>query len=252
MSQVDLLSRLTAALLIEEERNYDVRQQTLISLVRANYDVWTKELFPMLEARGASCYGELVNLLGKPEVGIKTNREALRKAFQTVREERSQAGSSGVILAPKWSQRARYSRSEPEHVQRSNPPALPTAVVPQVRGEERQPVRTAVPASVAPGSPITWSVVPGEPVVFNDMELDSTTGLVRAIKPIKATLQEVAAKGSAEDVLACLAFLKALHNQKDFHSVGEGENLRPQGWMPAIMQIVENLKTRFRALNNNQ
>lgn len=241
MNSPDLLGKLTAQLLEEEARNYDVRQQTLVSLVRNNYEVWTEQLFPILKARGAGCYDVLVDLLASPEVGFQTNHQALRNAFQTVRNERNQAGSSGVIPAPKKS-----------YGQRSVPPARSAAVVPHVWGEERQPVRTPVRASVAPGSPITWSVVPGEAVFFNGVELDSTTGLVRAIAPVKATLQEVAVKGSAEDVLSCLAFLKALHTQKDFPSTGEGENLRPQGWMASTTQLVEQLKTRLRALNNNQ
>lgn len=254
---MEQIKRITNERLTTEERDFNVRESNLVELVRQNYDDWVR-LFEVLKLKKIGCYDYLVELLSSEEIGLKTSVGALRKAFSLVRAERSERvfKSTGEAFSnKKWDntsrqgksvtpaaqkiERARYSREE------LGTPAAGPVDIPAPRLERPMP---------AVGAPITWSIGSAEekiPTTFAGVVLKGEVFL-RDMGSVRPLMEEIAAQGSEEAVLACLAFLKAYCDKCGFRSSGEGAKLQPHNWLTFLPGLVKSLQNRLSTLEERK
>lgn len=251
------IKKLTNERLLREEGDFNARESNLVELVRQNYDDWVR-LFEVLKLKKIGCYDYLVELLASEKIGVSTSVGALRKAFSLVRIERGERVFKGtgkpyrnqdwdntsrqaksVTPSPQKIERARYSREE-----LGTPAAGPV-------GTQTPRLERPVPAV---GGPITWSIGSAEektPTTFAGVVLNGEVFL-RDMGSVRPLLEEIAAQGNEEAVLACLAFLKAYCDKCGFRSSGEGAKLQPHNWLTFLPGLVKSLQNRLSTLEERK
>lgn len=243
---------------------FRVSQATLIELVRSNYEDYV-EMFYLLKAQGIGCYDYLVGYMDR-EHNIKTTVSALRATFYAVRVERGERvfKSTGEAFSnKKWDNTSRQGKSvtpalqpAPQKIERArySREELGTPAAGRVGRSGGFVERSAQVIQPALGGPITWSIGSAEektPTTFAGVVLKGEVFL-RDMAAVKPLMEEIAAQGSEEAVLACLAFLKAYCDKCGFRSSGEGVKLQPHNWLTFLPGLVKSLQNRLSTLEERK
>lgn len=138
-SIVNDISSITARII--KERSASPKFKNMMNLIDKHFDVWTKELFPILQSEDIPCYPEIVKIMD--EAGYKVSAPQLRSYFSAIRKRRgilakSYKGQQTVTPSVTLTPMAREIQSAP--VSRFVPSARAVA-----------PVAQAVPVLAVPG-----------------------------------------------------------------------------------------------------
>lgn len=250
MSSLDQLINTVAQRAVElEEASFLESQKNVVEIVRRGYDKWV-ELFLVLKAKKISCYAYMAELLAGPEFRIKTNPDALRKAFAKVREERGEQRAS-VTRAPHGAaqevhqnaQRLRYSSAG--DAARSNP--MPEAQVKRLGPVERLAATVVVPGGVQPRGElqgVVWSLDAPCPV-FQGVEFPVRAGkLVDKLRALDGLIATVCQVGSDDDCRSARTFLVGYLERLGFESYGQ-EVIEPMDWPQIAKQTLARLQARI-------
>lgn len=252
MSSLDQLINTVAQRAVErEEASFMESQKNVVEIVRRGYDKWV-ELFLVLKAKKIGCYAYMAELLAGPEFRIKTNPDALRKAFAKVREERGQQRES-VTRAPRGTdaevhqnaQQLRYSSAGDGA--RSNPSPLPQVKRPGP--VERLAATVTVPSETQPGGDpggVVWTWDEDEPV-FQGVKLKVFGGvpLVDKLKVIGRQVEEIAALWPLEDVRSTREFLVRYMEATGHQSMKNGDSYVEVNWPGYAVQLLDRLQDRL-------
>lgn len=239
---------------------FRVSQATLIELVRANYEDYV-EMFYLLKAQGIGCYDYLVGYMDR-EHNIKTTVSALRATFYAVRVERGERvfKSTGEAFSnKKWDNTSRQGKSVTPALQPASQKIERARYSREELGTPAEgPVGTPAPRVERPvaaaGAPITWSLGSAEEntaTTFAGVVFEGDVFL-RDMGRVRPLMEEIAAQGSEEAVLACLAFLKAYCDKCGFRSSGEGAKLQPHNWLTFLPGLVKSLQNRLCTLEERK
>lgn len=248
MSSLDQLINTVAQRAVErEEASFLESQKNVVEIVRRGYDKWV-ELFLVLKTKKIGCYAYMAELLAGPEFRIKTNPDALRKAFAKVREERGERSKS-VTRAPQElhqsAQRLRYSRSG--GAARSEP--MPVPQVKRLGPVERLAASVPGPGEDLPGGGeqgVAWTWDDAEPV-FQGVKLKVWGGppLVDKLKTIGLQVEEIAALSPLDDVRSTCEFLVRFMGATGHQSMKDGEKYVEVNWPPYAVGLLDRLQDRL-------
>jgi hypothetical protein len=111
---VNDISSITARII--KEHSASPKFRNMMNLIDKHFDIWTKELFPILQSEDVPCYPEIVKIMA--EAGYKVTAPQLRSYFSVIRERRGipakpYKGLQGVTPSVTLTSMAREIQSAP-------------------------------------------------------------------------------------------------------------------------------------------